>query len=766
MDIIECLDGIRTAVSEFQFFNETPGDYWGSLCTNDLSVHSMWAAAKVYCTSNEISGGEKLLGEYCVEYGFELTPYSTILPDLTDEYINSMEVVSFSDINETKIWNNSILLSKDFQHMAVMTTWIFNYEYILHDRYGWAVYGFWGGILLIGMLNKLFTHLYNSRRTRITIDIEGNSPSRNSLPSGSGILSPLKSAHHWVRANLVIPSSFGTRQKQLLYYFSIPTRLEGLVIFACYALNIILCSASYYVFWPNLYYTLAEQRWRYISDRCGIISYANIPWLWLFSGRNNIFLWATGWSFSTFNRFHRHVARIATVQGIIHSIGWSALETGYLSEMWKEKYWYMGGIGCITMSLLLVFSSVFLRHKSYEAFLIIHIVLSLLTIVALYYHTHLVFDSYTPYLWPPMALWAIDRIVRIVRQVYCNLHIKLWGSITGTRTTAYYSTKTNAIRLEVIPGSQILKPKPGQHYYLYQPLRWRGWENHPFTLASWTEVEDRKVKSIDPPTTNVNLLMDSLTKEITTSPTTTPLDGSSDNVSHSSSDKHIASSAGSYKLTFYIRPFDGWTRNFRDECMTSTTGAIHPRIFIEGPYGEHYPLHNYENIIFVVGGTGISGALPYIQDHLTRSCNAPPGIKTALTTRTRNITLVWAAKEPGILHDIASRELRPVLGREDVHASFYTTSPKESPSTIVNTALDTRENPGQNALEIIHGRPIVGAVIAAAIDQVQAAGSIGGRIAVLCCGPATMAADARTAVHRALRGGKREVDYFEEVFSW
>lgn len=80
-------------------------------------------------------------------------------------------------------------------------------------------------------------------------------------------------------------------------------------------------------------YTEAIQAWRYISDRTGIICYATLPWLWLFSGRNNIFLWLTGWSFATFNIFHRHVARLATLLAIVHSIGWTAIEgncTNYL----------------------------------------------------------------------------------------------------------------------------------------------------------------------------------------------------------------------------------------------------------------------------------------------------------------------------------------------------------------------------------------------------------------------------------------------------
>jgi ferric-chelate reductase len=50
------------------------------------------------------------------------------------------------------------------------------------------------------------------------------------------------------------------------------------------------------------------------------MSFANFPLLFLFGGRNNILIWATGWSFATFNVFHRHVARIATLQAVAHSV--------------------------------------------------------------------------------------------------------------------------------------------------------------------------------------------------------------------------------------------------------------------------------------------------------------------------------------------------------------------------------------------------------------------------------------------------------------
>ena len=71
---------------------------------------------------------------------------------------------------------------------------------------------------------------------------------------------------------------------------------------------------------PKSYPDIPSQILRYSADRTGIMSFSNFPLLWLFSGRNNIFLWATGWSFASFNIFHRHVARVATLQAIVHSV--------------------------------------------------------------------------------------------------------------------------------------------------------------------------------------------------------------------------------------------------------------------------------------------------------------------------------------------------------------------------------------------------------------------------------------------------------------
>ena len=86
------------------------------------------------------------------------------------------------------------------------------------------------------------------------------------------------------------------------------------------------------------------QMTRYLSDRTGTISFINFPMLWLFGMRNNFAMWLTGWDFATYNNFHRWIARIATVEAVIHTIGYTilVLDNGglpYLLAYFEDWWW-------------------------------------------------------------------------------------------------------------------------------------------------------------------------------------------------------------------------------------------------------------------------------------------------------------------------------------------------------------------------------------------------------------------------------------------
>jgi hypothetical protein len=73
------------------------------------------------------------------------------------------------------------------------------------------------------------------------------------------------------------------------------------------------------------WYEESDQLLRYVADRTGIIATANLILVWLLAIRNNVLMWLTGWDFATYNNFHRWVARIATVEAIVHSVAYTIL---------------------------------------------------------------------------------------------------------------------------------------------------------------------------------------------------------------------------------------------------------------------------------------------------------------------------------------------------------------------------------------------------------------------------------------------------------
>ncbi|KKA22462.1 Ferric-chelate reductase [Rasamsonia emersonii CBS 393.64] len=426
-----------------------------------------------------------------------------------------------------------------------------------------------------------------------------------------------------------------------------------------------------------------------------------------------------------------------------------------------EKTTLIWSQATVCMSLLLLFSSIYLRRNFYELFLLIHITFSVVVIVGLFIHTAIFSGRYDIYLWPVVVVWSLDRLARIVRLVYCNIHIYINRKrLCLTRGRLSYNRLSDILWLEVtIPGDK-LEPKPGQHYYVYQPLRWKGYENHPFTLGSWTVAGSDSDSN------------DALPLPSGTRPTT------------------------DRKLIFWIRPFDGWTRRLRNECLRAPGLTVDSTFLLEGPYGQVSPLYNYETVILIAGGSGIAGVLPYIEDHFRRcrnSCgdfsddsgattSSPATKPGSRNTRTRDVTLIWTARQREFIEEIGRYGFQSTTQRQDFHVRLYATSrgnkrlplqgsvtkngPPSSPTEHTSLVRNVDYSDDDPCLDIAFGRPDIKGLIS---DHVRATGlpgpNNGVRTAVLVCGPGAMADDARLAVHRMLKEGYR-VEYFEEAFGW
>lgn len=304
------------------------------------------------------------------------------------------------------------------------------------------------------------------------------------------------------------------------------------------------------------------------------------------------------------------------------------------------------------------------------------------------------------------------------------------------------------IRLEVTPGSSSLRPTAGQYYYLYQPFRHTGWESHPFTLGAW---------SFDTGLTSSLAPSDAAKRDQTVDVSQIPLLADSSG-SESQSLDETSGKNHPLKLIFWIRPFDGWTRSLRQQCKAHPDQSLSTTILLEGPYGDDFPLWNYEYVLFVAGGTGIAAMIPYIQDHLIRSAAADGN-----STQVQDMQLVWTTRQAAFIRQLTTGELGPALDRSDFHASFYVTSPGEGHDDLDYRLSDQDEDFLDKDFEIRMGRPDLRMRI---LNHAREAQLRDCSALVLVCGPPAMADEARTAVYGAMRQGYRGIRYVEESFSW
>jgi predicted ferric reductase len=405
------------------------------------------------------------------------------------------------------------------------------------------------------------------------------------------------------------------------------------------------------------------------------------------------------------------------------------------------------------LSFLVGTSTILLRKRAYELFLIIHIVLAIVFVYAIFDHMSHFGSEFTPYLWPVVVIWAFDRLMRLIRLLACNLPMFLGRrEMKESQSSVSYDKEADMIRLEVPIDHMITKPDPGQHYFIYQPTFWKGWENHPFTLAGWRYSEGGRSISITPTVASSEGSLGSSISPVESEDNKEKEVGSSDlNISkpitsqNSSEARSAPGQQGVNRLTFLIRPFDGWTKHLRNKCIKSADGTYSSRMLIEGPYGQRAPFHNFHTVVLIVGGSGITGVLSYVQDHLERTKSTPE------QTSTVNLHLVWACKQPAFISHVCQNELLPAMLSGKVKIDLYSTQGGQ---------LSSLASP---SVTVISGRPDVPNIIHTASNSSSDELS---SIAVLVCGPGALADQARMAVHGAMKTGTRPIRYFEESFGW
>jgi hypothetical protein len=213
---------------------------------------------------------------------------------------------------------------------------------------------------------------------------------------------------------------------------------------------------------------------------------------------------------------------------------------------------------------------------------------------------------------------------------------------------------------------------------------------------------------------------------------------------------------------------DTWLRASNDTCQRTANETLlswdiisnwtakdvaHVRRFRadEGMWNSKHqlltPLHLLNTTLFIVGGTGIAVPLSYLKSLLAESSTA------------RTIHIVWVVRDDSFVTDIAERDLKRYVSDGRFRLTVHVTQDEEMKNGI---SYERGGVSGMERITLKAGRPDVDAAVREAAEEAGTSGSL----AVMACGPAQMADDARRACVRALGRGYRGIAYFEESFKW
>jgi ferric-chelate reductase len=338
-----------------------------------------------------------------------------------------------------------------------------------------------------------------------------------------------------------------------------------------------------------------------LATRAAWLAIAQLPLVILLAGKNNLIGLLTGVSHERLNIFHRWVARgmllLATLHICFQDYGWNLYGLRHLE--WSTDICAPTGIAAYTLLLWINLSTVApFRHLFYEFFVIQHLLTFFGLIIAIMIHLPSTALYSRVYIYIPIALYLIDRIIRSVR----------WGAnnFRPGRATLFAVGDGDVTRIR-IQNPQIKKWTPGAFVLLSIP-RFGFAQSHPATIASIPASHDGDL---------VFILK-----------------------SHGGFTKRILDSGSSLPLS--------QTTNEKPEPKTY-------RAFIDGPYGaSHANFAAFDTVVLIAGSTGISFILPLLLDIAHRAGELRQKLPV------RRVQVVWMAKSSSCMGWVAE-ELQGVF---------------------------------------------------------------------------------------------------------
>lgn len=508
--------------------------------------------------------------------------------------------------------NSTSLIPHHSWNVQYHTLTFLEAEEAVHARYGYSSYP----------MHSIETRESANLGARVIITVTGFAVPiiltwLGYLPYMTGILESIK-------PYLGYPATVGTSHVRSLPYLlgNAPTAGQSLYIAPMVILTIILTAVNYQTTPLSAWYANEHQEiLAFVTYRTGTLAFSLAPLVLLFSSRNNVLLWLSDWSHSTYLLLHRWVARIFGMQVLLHSFFELALyiDRGAYPAEEKMPYWIWGAVATVAVSIMLVASGLYVRRWSYEIFLITHVLLAVLVIVGSWYHVDIRFQrqvGYEMWLYAACAVWFFDRLARVLRILK-----------TGMRRAKVTDIGDSIVRVDIEDIRWV--PTPGQHVYVFFPTLnpLRPWEKHPFSLLSTAFLRTSN-HSISAKSSDLESRMTEPGGEKQNETTTRT--------------KTVHEDIITTGLTLFIRKSTGMTKALRahDRLLT----------LLDGPYHNNSTKHilQCDRILLIGGGIGITGLLPWVYEY--------PNAKLCWSVKKETECLVHAMD--GVLSGIPEKDVR------------------------------------------------------------------------------------------------------------
>lgn len=446
-------------------------------------------------------------------------------------------------------------------------------------------------------------------------------------------------------AYFIEPPIFGRRHQEPFRNLAlVPTRGQAILIAYFIIINIVLSCIDYT---PD---TKGDQHrlLGYIRNRQGVLCFANLPLLLLYSSRNNLLLWITNWSHSTFLLVHRWIAIILTIEACIHSAITLQRNLDDYSYQSKLPYWIWGVVAVMSMSILLPASILPIRQRLYNIFLISHFVLAFMALIGCYYHINQLYENqwgYETWIYTAFGIWAFDRAARLARLARY-----------GVKTAEVTIVDEDYIRVDI--HGVVAQG----HAYLYFPtLSWRVWENHPFSVMGAMKAQE--THNAQSPK-NITGNSKSSTPDLEKTQAYTRASTTSSDLAGFTPPKQTASI---FKpcLTFFVRTTEkGLTNSLRSKKTLP--------VLIESSYAASSleELHTVPNCVVIAGGVGLSAVGPLLRTRGTGRVRLFWGVRSQPLREAVEASLGPEVLVPNIVGEIAvgkRLDLRAIIEREAVN---------------------------------------------------------------------------------------------------